>query len=92
MNSHVFIIKVIIQINHTYLRIPRGFAENEVCGTDNIGPSYTDAFSNRSTLDCIFKCLRFHDRFRVNRKCGRNDIVTFSNETLPCNWDLRLTT
>ena len=27
--------------------------------------------SNRSTLDCAFKCLRFHDRFhrfRVNRR------------------------
>ena len=37
-------------------------------------PGYTDtfsnrsrfhsvAFSNRSTLDCVFKCFRFHDRF-----------------------------
>ena len=29
------------------------------------------AFSNRATLDCVFKCLRFHDRFhrfRVNRR------------------------
>ena len=29
------------------------------------------AFSNRSTLDCVFKCLRFYDRshrFRVNRR------------------------
>ena len=33
------------------------------------------AFSNRSTLDCLFKCLRFHDRFhrfRVNRSWNRN--------------------
>ena len=37
---------------------------------------YTDAFSivpfsNRSTLVCIFRCLRFHNRlhrFRVNRR------------------------
>ena len=29
------------------------------------------AFSNRPTLDCVFKCLRFQDRFhsfRVNRR------------------------
>ena len=29
------------------------------------------AFSNRSTLVCVFKCLRFHNRlhrFRVNRR------------------------
>ena len=28
----------------------------------DLGLGYTDTFSNRSTLDCIFKYLRFHDR------------------------------
>ena len=28
------------------------------------------AFSNRSTLDCVFKCLRFHDRFHRIRVTG----------------------
>ena len=41
------------------------------------------AFSNRSTFDCVFKCLRFHDRLHrlhMNRRWKCNDIVAFSSK------------
>ena len=42
-------------------------------------------FSNISTLVCVFKCLNFYDRFyrfRVNRRCKRNDILTRPKATI----------
>ena len=44
------------------------------------------AFSNRSTLDSLFKCLSIQDhfhRFHVNWRWNHNDIIAFSNEM--CN-------
>ena len=41
------------------------------------------AFLNRSTLDCVLKCLRFRDRLYrlcVNRRWKRNHSIAFSNE------------
>ena len=46
------------------------------------------AFSNRSALDCVFKCLRFDDRFHrfcVNRKRNRTISLRFQMKTYPCN-------
>ena len=43
------------------------------------------AFSDRSTLVCVFKYLRFHNRlhrFRVNRRRKRNDILTRPETTI----------
>ena len=46
---------------------------------------YIVAFLNRSTLDCIFKCSRCHDRLHrlpVNRSWKRVNIFAFSNEKI----------
>ena len=45
-------------------------------------------FSNRSTLDCVFKCLRFHDRFQPSsaiRYESATISLRFQMKTYPCN-------